>query len=243
SPDPPGERHHHREHRAQASTTARLRGCGAAYILCPTSKNVEAIINDLAPDIGELKYAAGHIFFMDALSEPRLRRLTNSPAERKLKKLIELFVNIWPLELKKLGVKKAESLRDRANDCEARVLITTDEGKRGGRTIATKSIADAAVKQCPGIEHVIVVQRTGAKVDFDEKRDIWWHEAAAKERSYCPTARLPWSRPRTLSSSSTLLARPSSQKVSYSPPPGAGYLLGTALTASTSLMTLSPFSA
>ncbi|KAE8181319.1 hypothetical protein CF328_g8875, partial [Tilletia controversa] len=46
----------------------------------------------------------------------------------------------------------AESLRDRANDCEARVLITTDEGKRGGRTIATKSIADAAVKQCAGID-------------------------------------------------------------------------------------------
>ncbi|CAD6955598.1 unnamed protein product [Tilletia controversa] len=172
---------------------------------------------------------------MDALSEPRLRRLTNSPAERKLKKLIELFVNIWPLELKKLGVKKGDAV--------IIYLPMIPEAIVSLLACACIGAALRPVKQCPGIEHVIVVQRTGAKVDFDEKRDIWWHEAAAKERSYCPTARLPWSRPRTLSSSSTLLARPSSQKVSYSPPPGAGYLLGTALTASTSLMTLSPFSA
>ncbi|KAK0519959.1 acetyl-coenzyme A synthetase 2 [Tilletia horrida] len=119
----------------------------------------------------------------------------------------------------------AESLRDRANDCEARVLITTDEGKRGGRTIATKSIADAAVKQCPKIEHVLVVQRTGAKVDFDDKRDIWWHEAAAAERTYCP--------PTIVSSEDPLFILYTSG--STGKPKGvvhttAGYLLGTALT-------------
>ncbi|CAD7063261.1 unnamed protein product [Tilletia caries] len=81
----------------------------AAYILCPTSKNVEAIINDLAPDNAEPKYAAGHIFFIDALSEPLLRRLTNSPAERKLKKLIELFVNIWPLESQVFSLKTPQT--------------------------------------------------------------------------------------------------------------------------------------
>ncbi|KAE8209738.1 hypothetical protein CF327_g6317 [Tilletia walkeri] len=119
----------------------------------------------------------------------------------------------------------AESLRDRANDCEARVLITTDEGKRGGRTIATKSIADAAVKQCPKIEHVLVVQRTGAKVDFDEKRDIWWHEAAAKERSYCPPTIVSAEDPLFILYTSGSTGKP--KGVVHTT---AGYLLGTALT-------------
>ncbi|KAE8264580.1 hypothetical protein A4X09_0g6928 [Tilletia walkeri] len=83
----------------------------AAYILCPTSSNVEAIIQDLAPQgkDAQPKYAAGHIFFIDALSEPLLRRLTSSPAERKLKKLIELFVNIWPLESQVFSLKTPQS--------------------------------------------------------------------------------------------------------------------------------------
>lgn len=80
----------------------------------------------------------------------------------------------------------AESLRDRMNDCGSRVLITSDEGRRGGKTIATKVIADAAVKQSPGVEHVLVLKRTGNQVPWTEGRDHWWHEEAAKVASYCP---------------------------------------------------------
>ncbi|KAK0566321.1 syntaxin binding protein 1 [Tilletia horrida] len=81
----------------------------AAYILCPTSANVEAVIRDLAPDDNNPKYAAGHIFFIDALSEPLLRRLTSSRAEPKLKKLIELYSNLWPLEAQVFSLKTPQT--------------------------------------------------------------------------------------------------------------------------------------
>ncbi|KAL7417942.1 acetyl-coenzyme a synthetase [Mrakia frigida] len=80
----------------------------------------------------------------------------------------------------------AESLRDRAQDCECRVVITSDEGRRGGKSIATKSIVDAALKQCPLVEHVLVLKRTGGKVNWTEGRDAWWHEETAKVPSVCP---------------------------------------------------------
>ena len=50
----------------------------------------------------------------------------------------------------------AESLRDRVQDCACRVVITSDEGRRGGKTIANKAIVDAALKECPLVEHVLV---------------------------------------------------------------------------------------
>ncbi len=80
----------------------------------------------------------------------------------------------------------AESLRDRMNDCKSRVLITSDEGRRGGKSIATKVIADAAIKQSPGVEHVLVLKRTGNEVPWTEGRDKWWHEETAKVPNYCP---------------------------------------------------------
>ncbi|TFL07684.1 acetate--CoA ligase [Pterulicium gracile] len=80
----------------------------------------------------------------------------------------------------------AESLRDRVQDCKSRVLITSDEGKRGGKTIATKAIVDAALKECPVVEHVLVLKRTGGQVPMTEGRDLWWDEELAKVSSYCP---------------------------------------------------------
>jgi acetyl-CoA synthetase len=80
----------------------------------------------------------------------------------------------------------AESLRDRVQDCKSRVLITSDEGKRGGKTIANKAIVDAALKECPLVEHVLVLQRTGNKVAWTEGRDKWWHEEILKVPNYCP---------------------------------------------------------
>ena len=73
-----------------------------------------------------------------------------------------------------------EALRDRVQDCKSRVVITSDEGKRGGKTVATKLIVDAALNECPLVEHVIVLKRTGGEVPFTEGRDKWWHEETAK---------------------------------------------------------------
>ena len=80
----------------------------------------------------------------------------------------------------------AESLRGRVRDCASRVLITTDEGRRGGKTIATKAIVDAALKECPLVEHVLVLKRTGNTVPWTAGRDKWWHEEIAKVPRFCP---------------------------------------------------------
>jgi acetyl-CoA synthetase len=82
----------------------------------------------------------------------------------------------------------AESLRDRIVDAKSRVVLTTDEGRRGGKTIATKSIVDSACDQCGDhkVEHVLVLERTGAKVKMTEGRDQWWKEATSKAKPVCP---------------------------------------------------------
>ena len=80
----------------------------------------------------------------------------------------------------------SESLRDRILDCKSRVLLTSDEGRRGGKAIATKAIVDAALKESPCVEHVLVLKRTGNEVPWTPGRDLWWHEETAKVPNYCP---------------------------------------------------------
>ncbi|KAI5791717.1 acetate-CoA ligase [Peziza echinospora] len=77
------------------------------------------------------------------------------------------------------------SLRDRVLDARSRVVITSDEGKRGGKNIATKKIVDDALAQCPDVGNVIVYRRTGNEVPMKAGRDVWWHEEVAKYPSYC----------------------------------------------------------
>ena len=84
------------------------------------------------------------------------------------------------------GAFSAESLRDRINDSACKMLITQDTAMRGPRSdIPMKANADAAVAECPSIEKVVVVERTGDTVDFDTSRDIWWHEAMADADAEC----------------------------------------------------------
>ena len=84
------------------------------------------------------------------------------------------------------GAFSAESLRDRINDSACKMLITQDTALRGPRSdIPMKANADAAVAECPSIEKVVVVARTGDTVDFDASRDIWWHEAMADAEAEC----------------------------------------------------------
>ena len=85
------------------------------------------------------------------------------------------------------GAFSADSLRDRINDSQCKLLITQDTAFRGDRSgIPMKANGDAAVVDCPSITGVIVVQRTGDPVDFDESRDVWWHEAMATADDKCP---------------------------------------------------------
>ena len=84
------------------------------------------------------------------------------------------------------GAFSAESLRDRINDSACKMLITQDTAMRGPRSdIPMKANADAAVAECPSIEKIIVVQRTGDAVDFDDARDVWWHQAMATADAEC----------------------------------------------------------
>lgn len=71
----------------------------------------------------------------------------------------------------------AEALRDRINDAEAKVLITSDGSFRRGNIVPLKANADIAVAGASCVEHVVVVQRTGNEVSMQEGRDIWYHEA------------------------------------------------------------------
>ena len=74
------------------------------------------------------------------------------------------------------GGFSADSLRDRINDAEARVLITADAGYRRGNLVPLKQFADEALDGAPSVEHVVVVNRADADVAFDGERDRWYHE-------------------------------------------------------------------
>ena len=79
------------------------------------------------------------------------------------------------------GGFSSEALRDRINDCGSKILITADGYYRSGRIVQNKVSANEALKDCPGVEKVIVVKRLGIDVPFQKERDVWWHDEMAKE--------------------------------------------------------------
>ncbi|MEJ2132467.1 MAG: acetate--CoA ligase, partial [Gammaproteobacteria bacterium] len=79
-----------------------------------------------------------------------------------------------------------QSLKDRILDSDCRTLITTDEGIRGGRTVPLKENAEQALADCPNVSTVVVVKRSGAKVTWNEGRDIWYQEAIDASSPDCP---------------------------------------------------------
>lgn len=81
----------------------------------------------------------------------------------------------------------AAALRDRIQDSGAKLLVTADEGLRGGKRVGMKANADEALAECPAVRDVIVVQRTGAKVFMDRGRDTTWQEEmrASDITNYC----------------------------------------------------------
>ena len=119
----------------------------------------------------------------------------------------------------------SDSLRDRIIDARSTVVITTDEGKRGGKVIGTKKIVDEALKQCPDVKNVLVYRRTGAEIPWTKDRDLWWHEELEKYPNYLA--------PESMSSEDPLFLLYTSG--STGKPKGVmhttgGYLLGAAAT-------------
>ena len=83
------------------------------------------------------------------------------------------------------GGFSSQSLSDRINDAEAKLLITADGGWRRGEVFPLKSQADEALKSTKTIEHVVVVKRGNNEVSMTPGRDIWYHEAMAKADAIC----------------------------------------------------------
>ncbi|NWH09623.1 MAG: acetate--CoA ligase [Alphaproteobacteria bacterium] len=79
-----------------------------------------------------------------------------------------------------------DSLAGRIEDCGSQLVITADEGLRGGRPVPLKKNTDAALKNCPGVTRVLVVRRTGGPVEMKGGRDLWMHEETAKVSADCP---------------------------------------------------------
>jgi acetyl-CoA synthetase len=77
------------------------------------------------------------------------------------------------------GGFSADSLRGRIQDATAKLVITADGGYRRGAASPLKPTVDTAVADCPSVEHVLVVRRTGGDVAWQDGRDVWWHDAVA----------------------------------------------------------------
>ncbi|EEQ84905.1 acetyl-coenzyme A synthetase [Blastomyces dermatitidis ER-3] len=119
----------------------------------------------------------------------------------------------------------SDSLRDRVLDAKSKVVITTDEGKRGGKLIGTKKIVDEALSQCPDVTNCIVYKRTGADVPWTKGRDLWWHEEVEKYPNYIPPESMNSEDPLFLLYTSGSTGKPKGLMHTT-----AGYLVGAAAT-------------
>jgi len=79
-----------------------------------------------------------------------------------------------------------DSIAGRIKDCESTIIITADEGLRGGKPIPLKKNTDEALARCPDVKTCLVVKRTGGKIDMRAGRDIWYHDERAKVSTNCP---------------------------------------------------------
>ncbi|MBW0525078.1 hypothetical protein O181_064793 [Austropuccinia psidii MF-1] len=122
----------------------------------------------------------------------------------------------------------AESLRDRILDARAKVVLTADEGKRGGKTIGIKKIVDEAldlINDHDIAKNVLVYPRTGSKVNMKQGRDIPWIEACSLQKSFCPIEIMDSEDPLFILYTSGSTGKPKGLVHTT-----AGYLLGAALT-------------
>ena len=78
-----------------------------------------------------------------------------------------------------------EALKDRILDADCQTLITADEGVRGGKTVPLKANCDQALRHCPNVHSVITVKRTGGDIEWQDDRDVWYHELTAQASDTC----------------------------------------------------------
>ena len=123
------------------------------------------------------------------------------------------------------GGFSADSLRDRINDCGAKLCITADGGYRRGKVVPLKANVDAALAQTPTITSCIVVQRTGEAVPMVGGRDLWWHDLMAGASVDCPPVALPAEHPLFILYTSGTTGKP--KGIVHTT---GGYLLGAHLT-------------
>lgn len=119
----------------------------------------------------------------------------------------------------------AASLRDRILDARSKFIITTDEARRGGKTIATKVIVNEALLQCPLVSGCLVLRYTGSDVPWSPSRDFWWHEEAGKWPAYFPPKSMSAEDPLFLLYTSGSTGKPKGLMHT-----AAGFLLGAAIT-------------
>ena len=123
------------------------------------------------------------------------------------------------------GGFSADSLRDRINDSTCKLLITADQGLRGGAKVPLKDNADRACETAPSIEHMIVVKRGGDAVQWTEDRDVWYHDAVSAASPDCPPEEMEAEAPLFILYTSGSTGKPKGVQHTT-----AGYILYTAIT-------------
>ncbi len=125
------------------------------------------------------------------------------------------------------GGFSAESLRDRINDAQSKLVITADGSYRRGQILPLKRSVDAAVQDCPCVENIILLKRLGdaAAIHVQEGRDHWWHRLMADAEPYCEPEPMDSEDPLFILYTSGTTAKP--KGILHTT---GGYLLGASLT-------------
>ncbi len=126
------------------------------------------------------------------------------------------------------GGFSVSALADRINNAQSKLLITADAGYRRGQPVNLKANADEAAKNAPGLQNILVVKRAGTDVNWQEGRDVWWHDAVGRSSDQHEAAHLDSEQPLFVLYTSGSTGKP--KGVLHTT---GGYMVGTYLTTRT----------